>query len=63
MLAFLGSLADALDAFVSGVEEYLASGAQAGRRHAELALRHGIAMHRASLEWARSALAELAAAP
>ena len=63
VLAFLRSLAGALDAFVSGVEEYLASGAQSGRRHAELALQHGIAMHRASLEWARSALAELAAAP
>ena len=60
VLAFLGSLADALDAFVSGVEEYLASGAQSGRTHAELALQHGIAMHRASLEWARSAIAALA---
>ena len=60
VLAFLGSLADALDAFVSGVEEYLASGAQSGRTHAELALQHGIAMHRASLDWARSAIAALA---
>jgi PadR family transcriptional regulator, regulatory protein AphA len=60
VLAFLKSLADALDSFVSGVERYLASGAQASRRHAELALQHGIAMHRASLEWARSAMAALA---
>ena len=60
VLAFLRSLAGALDAFVSGVEEYLASGAQSGRRHAELALQHGIAMHRASLDWARSAIAALA---
>ncbi len=61
VLAFLGSLSEALDGFVSGVEAYLASGAQSGRRHAELALQHGIAVHRASLEWTRSALAALAA--
>ncbi len=60
VLAFLESLAGALDGFVAGLEQYLASGAQAARRHAELALRHGIAMHRASLDWARSAMAELA---
>jgi DNA-binding PadR family transcriptional regulator len=60
VLAFLGGLAGALDGFVTGVERYLASGAQASRRHAELALEHGIAMHRASLEWARSAMAALA---
>jgi len=30
------------------------------QRHAVLAVQHGIAMHRASLEWARSALAALA---
>ena len=60
VLAFLKSLADALDAFVSGTERYLASGAQSGRRHAELALRHGVATHRASLDWARSAMAALA---
>jgi hypothetical protein len=29
------------------------------RRHSDLALEHGIAMHRASLGWARSALAAL----
>jgi hypothetical protein len=38
VLAFLKSLADALDGFVSGMEEYVASGAQSDRRHAELAL-------------------------
>jgi DNA-binding PadR family transcriptional regulator len=60
VLAFLNQLADALDSFVSGMEQYLASGAQSSRRHAELALGHGIAMHRASLEWTRSAMAALA---
>jgi hypothetical protein len=60
VLAFLKSLADALDGFVSGMAEYVASGAQSDRRHAELALEHGIAVHRASLEWTRSAMAALA---
>jgi len=60
VLAFLKGLADALDGFVSGVEQYVASGAQSARRHAELALEHGIAVHRASLEWTRSAMAALA---
>jgi DNA-binding PadR family transcriptional regulator len=60
VLAFLADLAGALDSFVDGLEKYLASGAEAGNQHAELAVRHGIAMHRASLEWARSAIAALA---
>jgi len=60
VLAFLKGLAAALDGFVSGVEQYVASGAQSARRHAELALEHGIAVHRASLEWTRSAMAALA---
>jgi DNA-binding PadR family transcriptional regulator len=60
VLAFLKDLADALDSFVSGMEQYVASGAQSSRRHAELALEHGIVMHRASLKWARSAMAALA---
>lgn len=59
VLAFLADLASALDSFVSGMERYLASGAQPQSRHAELAVQHGIAIHRASLAWARSALAEL----
>jgi hypothetical protein len=42
------------------MERYLASGTQSSRPHAELALQHGIAMHRASLEWTRTALAALA---
>jgi DNA-binding PadR family transcriptional regulator len=60
VLAFLNDLAIALDSFVSGLEQYLASGAHSSHRQAELAVEHGIAVHRASQEWARSALAELA---
>lgn len=60
VLAFLKGLAEALEGFVAGMEQYVASGAQAARRHAQLALEHGIAVHRASLEWARSAMARLA---
>lgn len=63
VLAFLNDLAIALDSFVSGLERYLASGAQSSHRRAELAIEHGIAVHRASLEWTRSALAELAESP
>jgi DNA-binding PadR family transcriptional regulator len=59
VLAFLKSLADALDSFVSGMQQYVASGVQASRPHAQLALEHGIAVHRASLEWTRSAMAAL----
>jgi len=61
VLAFLGDLAGALEGFVSGVEQYVASEiGQSLPRHAVLALDHGIVMHRASLEWARSAMAALA---
>jgi DNA-binding PadR family transcriptional regulator len=60
VLAFLTDLAGALDSFVCGMEQYLASGAQSSQRYAELALEHGIAVHRASLEWTRSAVAALA---
>ena len=59
VLAFLNDLAAALEGFIEGMEHYLASGAQSGRPHAELAIEHGIAVHRASLEWARTALATL----
>jgi DNA-binding PadR family transcriptional regulator len=61
VLAFLTGLADALDGFVEGMEGYAASAADVQRRHAALALEHGIAVHRASLEWVRSALGTLAA--
>jgi len=58
VLAFLDSLASALAGFVTGMEKYVASGAQTSQ-HALLAIEHGIAVHRASLAWARSAIKAL----
>jgi DNA-binding PadR family transcriptional regulator len=59
VLAFLGSLADALDTLVGDLERF-AEAAAAGSAavtgegaYPALALEHGIAVHRASLAWAR----------
>jgi PadR family transcriptional regulator AphA len=68
VLAFLKAVADALDEFVSLMERYLASSSPADRpwtaqpapRHGRLALEHGIATHRVSLQWARAAMEALA---
>lgn len=59
VLAFLADFAAANDTFVAAMERYLATGAQAHRPIAELAVQHGIAVHRASLDWARAALSTL----
>jgi DNA-binding PadR family transcriptional regulator len=59
VMAFLADLGDALDGFVAGVEQFAASRQGALGKHAQLALEHGIATHRASLEWVRSAMAAL----
>jgi hypothetical protein len=59
VIAFLTDLGDALDGFVTGVEQYAASRQGTLGQHALLALEHGIATHRASLEWVRSAMAAL----
>jgi DNA-binding PadR family transcriptional regulator len=56
--AFLRDLSSALEGFVEGMERYLASTALLGA-HPRLALEHGIAVHQASLSWARSARASL----
>lgn len=61
VLAFLKSLADALDLFVTGLEQYARTAGQDESLSRRLALRHGIAVHRASLDWARTAHAELTA--
>jgi DNA-binding PadR family transcriptional regulator len=58
--AFLMTLADALETFLEGMERYAASITPPGD-HPRLALEHGIAVHRASLSWAKSAMATLAA--
>lgn len=59
VMAFLADLGDALDGFVRGMEQFTASRQETLREHALLALEHGIAIHRASLEWVRSATAAL----
>jgi DNA-binding PadR family transcriptional regulator len=60
VLAFLSSLRDALEALVKGMEGYAGTaGAELPGRHPLLAVRHGIAIHQASLDWTRSAIAEL----
>lgn len=58
--AFLADLEAALAGLVAATEDYLASGAETGRQHAQLALRHGVASARSSLRWARAARAALA---
>ncbi|HLI45084.1 MAG TPA: PadR family transcriptional regulator [Acidimicrobiales bacterium] len=60
VLALLSGLAAALEAFVEKTEHYLESASLPGR-HARLALRHGIEVHRASLAWARGAIEVLSA--
>jgi hypothetical protein len=55
VLAFLRDLAEGLESFIEGIRSYLAAELEPGRTHAALALEHGIAVHQASLDWARSA--------
>jgi hypothetical protein len=57
---FLAGLASALEAFVAGMESYLANGGNTAGLFGTLAVEHGIAVHRASRDWARSALSALA---
>jgi PadR family transcriptional regulator, regulatory protein AphA len=60
VLAFLASLRDSLEVFVGGMEGFVRTvGDQLPGRHPLLALGHGIAIHQASLDWARSAIADL----
>ena len=63
VLSFLDDLKDALAAFTSGLERYVAATAQLDERHPSLALDHGLAVHRASLRWTRHAIAAVRAAP
>lgn len=62
VLTFLRSLADALAAFTADLERYAAA-ADPGDRHPRLALDHGLAVHRASLQWARNTIEALSAVP
>ena len=62
VLGFLHSLSDALTAFIAELEQYTAAtGFQ--ERHPPLALDHGIAVYRASLNWAGRTIATLSVAP
>jgi DNA-binding PadR family transcriptional regulator len=62
VLVFLASLAEALSAFVKNMRDFVAAvGPAMPGRHPLLALRHGIEVHQASLDWARTAIAELSA--
>ena len=61
VLGFLQSLAGALAAFVAGLERYTAA-ADLGDHHPRLALDHGLAVHRASLQWAERTIEALSAA-
>jgi DNA-binding PadR family transcriptional regulator len=65
VLAFLASLRAALADFLTGIERYLTSldPAQATDMHGHLALEHGIALHRASLDWTGRAIAALTQPP
>ena len=60
VLMFLQDLADALAALVAQLE-HAAAGLTG--RHPRLALDHGLAVHRASLQWTRRTIAALSAAP
>jgi len=68
VLAFLKAVADALGDFIALMERYLAADSPGDRpwaekpapQHGRLALEHGIATHRVSLQWARSAMEALA---
>ena len=59
VIAFLADLGGALDGFVRGMEQFVALRQGVLREHALLAVEHGIVIHRASLEWVRSAMAAL----
>lgn len=63
VLGFLDDLKDALAAFTAGLERYMAATGQLEDRHPGLALDHGLAVHRASLQWTRHAIAALREAP
>jgi DNA-binding PadR family transcriptional regulator len=63
VIGFLEDLAAALNGFVASIEQFRATAGESGRRHGPLALDHGIAVYRASLEWAESTIAVLSEPP
>jgi DNA-binding PadR family transcriptional regulator len=62
VLTFMQNLADALTALTAELEQYAAAADMPGR-HPRLALDHGLAVHRASLRWAKHTIAALSAVP
>jgi hypothetical protein len=56
--AFLDDLIVALETFVGQMETHIGTAPLPGK-HPRLALEHGLAVHHASLDWARSTRAEL----
>lgn len=59
-LAYLADLGDALKAFIADMEAFVQNTPLRGR-HPALALDHGLAAHRASLQWVQDASASLTA--
>jgi DNA-binding PadR family transcriptional regulator len=62
VLSFLDNLRETLTALTTELERYTAIASLADR-HQRLALDHGLAVHRASLQWAEHAMAALRATP
>lgn len=62
VLAFLRDLADALAAFTAELERHAAA-AEPRSGHPRLAIDHGLAVHRASLDWTERTIAALSARP
>jgi DNA-binding PadR family transcriptional regulator len=61
IISFMKSLVSALESFVAGMESFAASPDAKGLpgRFPLMAIDHGIAVHRASLDWARLTMARL----
>lgn len=60
VIAFLASLRAALAGFVASLEQSASATDVAGNPYAELAVEHGLAVHRASLAWTEQAITSLA---
>jgi DNA-binding PadR family transcriptional regulator len=59
VLTFLTSLKDAVATSTAQLERYVASDARPPGRHPRLALDHGLAIHRATLQWTKHAIKTL----
>jgi PadR family transcriptional regulator, regulatory protein AphA len=63
VVGFLDSLRAALAVFVASLERQVDAMDAVGNPYAELAVEHGLAVHRASLAWAEQAVTRLAGSP